>query len=131
METKFKDIAHLYKGCQFYLKKPILRPLSDISEMEIIHLFSIAYRNIFNHSCDFEQRQFLVENDDAVGLIGIDRLDNSRIGFTVETDRGVEISIAESKLNVNQFEMTKELLRNHFDLFGLIKSDQAIAKPIV
>ena len=112
METKLKDVLHLYIGCEttqgtlievrksghcttyknIYLKgdineiKPILRSLSDITEFEIIQLMALS-----------------------TGDVNVFRADNPNT----------------HKFSARQFVY---LLQLGFDLFGLIESDQAILK---
>ncbi len=108
--------------------KPILRHLSDITEMEFIKLLTIVYEKVFQNHPDIEKSSIHFDGDNSVGLKCVDRVDNSDIGFTIEIERGVEFSVNGSKLMVNQFDITAKLLERGFDLFGLIESGQAIDK---
>ncbi len=108
--------------------KPVLRPLSDMTEMEIVFLLNMVYKNIYGYGADIQECGMFSENDDAVGYKCVDRLNDDEIGFTIEIERGVEYSTNGIHSIVNQFEITKELLRMGFDIFGLIKSKQAVNK---
>ena len=109
--------------------KLVIHPLSDMTEMEIIKLMTIIYKSIFGQCGLISETNLITdENDnDKVGFTCKDD-SNNRIGVTVEVDRGIEFSFNEDKLKVNQFECTQWLLKNSFDLFGLIEAGLAIDK---
>ncbi len=112
--------------------KPILRTISDMTEMEIIKLLAIVYKNIFTYEPDIHNVSIHTSGDpDEIGLKCTDRLNDSNIGLTIEKSSGIEFSHDSQKLMVNQFDCVSWLLRNHFDLFALIESGQAIDKTNV
>ena len=154
MKTEFKDLAHLYFPFQFTWvseavpfnigdkgimsaedwrywdehKKPILRPLSDMSEEELIELLTNVYESIYGIAHEpFKDVILHAEGNDKVGLVCKCYM-GQRIGFSIEVERGVDISSDGLLLMVNQFDCTKWLLSKHFDLFGLIESGEAIDK---
>lgn len=132
---ELKEVLHLYLGCEvtdgedvmtltsvglygytaankecksqgiFKRIKPILRPLSDMTEEEwksIIMEFSIDVVNAYN-------------------------------SYTRYGDKPKHVLILENRLNTNtlKFNDGMILLRKHFDLFGLIESGQAIDKTTI
>lgn len=109
--------------------KPVLRPLSDMTEEEGTVFAQRIYAGIFN-----DTSLVLVEkmsaDENAVGFKLKDQFDGE-IGLTIEVDRGVEFSSNGTKLMVNQFDATAELLKQGFDLFGLIPSVEAINKNTI
>ena len=166
METKFKDVAHLYLGCELdtdchgqgiqghmpisfkeldadnlatilyqlsnddwgHYCKPILRPLSDMSEEELIELLTNVYESIYGIAHEpFKDVILHAEGNDKVGLVCKCYM-GQRIGFSIEVERGVDISSDGLHLMVNQFDCTKWLLSKHFDLFGLIENGEALDK---
>lgn len=151
MKQELKDYLHLYIGCEAELTydtesfvkvmtcdhvkkccgrddwmKPILRPLSDMTEMEIIKLLTIVYKDIYNYTPDIGDCTFHKEGLDSVGMKCLDRLDDSVLGFSIQVMRGIEYSTNGTYSVVNQFKCTHWLLEHGFDLFGLIEANLAI-----
>lgn len=157
MKTEFKEVAHLYLGCEvkensglertLFLKKvtngnpsnivevgvalvswnmyfteikPILRPLSGMTEGERKDLWFIVFNRAFSG-----KELFFNDNPERkskarwVLMSGVERLG-------VETGGHVW---ADSDLQTwahNQHDITRYLISKHFDLFNLIESGQAI-----
>lgn len=105
----------------------ILRPLSDMTEMEIIKVLSDICKDIFTYSPLISNCTFMTEGDNATGVICTSE-HNERYGLTVDVEIGVEFSIDSSQMKVNQFKYTVWLLKHGFDLFGLIEAGLAIDK---
>lgn len=141
MNTKFKDVAHLYLGCDMYTKfddgssgkqelttyelsgiinnwkgirirpieiKPILRPLSDITDEE----FSVYYNML--EKCDYE------------AYIEISDSGEKKIGC--EWPAGVSGVYINSQVGKDLMNTFLYLQSRSFDLFGLIESGEALDK---
>ena len=148
METiEFKDVAHLYVGCMLRKGsvlshlliheaneaafnawddiKPILRPLSDISKDELSNLWNIVFNREFNgvihkfKANDTGRGSYAAER--YVMHSGVERLG-------VEFDGNIWADSDLSVWRYNKHKITAYLLSNHFDLFGLIESGEAIDK---
>jgi hypothetical protein len=145
-----KDYLHLYFGCECeltrdeytfphgvplspyelsqYLKgtisvKPMLRPLSDMTEEERKEIFALVFKREFPKSgsilffpeiTTYAQARYVLWS-------GIDRLG-------IEAHGRVWADCDLHHYKHNQHEITRWLLARHFDLFGLIDAGLAIDK---
>lgn len=102
-----------------------LRRLEDMADEEATELATICYHAIYGNGELTIQQTF--DSDHGYHFGAHFRDDHSdRVGFTVDVEKGVELSVNGIKLNVNQFVATHYLLKQGFDLYGLIESGQAI-----
>lgn len=156
MKTEFKDVAHLYLGCEFKTAvfdggifeidgvtkseverdeviiisggsefyatetQPILRPLSDMTEQEFIELFKLC--SLFDLSdCTFEF-------GDSERFINAEF--NGRIVDCIQIVSGDCVMMMNNDRTFSPVNPQSQcflfFLSKHFDLFGLIKSGQAI-----
>lgn len=111
------------------IKHLVLRPLSDMTDEEGKSLATAIYRTIFNYG-NLKLDGRYEDGSDNVGFVLIDQ-DGERVGFSVETERGIEFSYKSDKLMVRQFDVSHALLSQHFDLFDLIEAGLAIDKTTV
>lgn len=154
METKFKDVAHLYLGCELDTDchgqgiqghMPI-----SFKELDADNLATILYQlsnDDWGHYCkpilrplsDMQPKEaeeyFKIENSrdgvsgfvSAKGNILVNWYNDNGWGTT--TADGNEMIVKQNKLiknpSANQFVY---LLSKHFDLFGLIESGEAVDK---
>lgn len=114
--------------CNTYLLKPLLRPLSDMTEDEAADVYMIERDRILHsptNDVDVRQRT-------DFGWV-VTRLDHLNIGLLIKYDGVCYKVINEGKRPtiepaMNQPLIFHYLLSKHFDLFGLIESGLAISK---
>lgn len=154
---KFKDY-HLYLGCKFIGKykgwvhennpmflclddlrpdkfeyiKLVLRPLSSMTDEELCELVNICLMSIYGYTPSYKVSDVLSESDNSRGVICFttDLEKKERYGLTIEYN-GIEFSIDSNKMNIPVFSLVTELLKLHFDLFGLIESGEALDSTTV
>jgi len=157
IEKKLKDYLHLFLGCECMWKvfgdddiefkkssidlkildrvydrqpfviKPILRPLSSMTEDECGDIYTIERDRFLGHkTIDFDVRK----SDNGFVVTRIDLLDDRlMIGFYGQIYKIIEDGTSPHIEPIrNQHEITRYLLSKHFDLFGLIESGLAIDK---
>ncbi len=147
MKTELKNVLHLYMGCQirnignqrvFLAKgdefilvgeniesalinkdyfKPVLRPLSDMTEDEALVYFQLPENAIIINKKDYSEA-IIFEYKWKHPVIEYNTSDGNCYG---------EIGIGKRSQHFNSTEFLF-LLKNHFDIFGLIESGQAIDK---
>jgi len=143
---KFKDVANLYLGCQclqtngvkFVLSpqhfpsnwqaagiglkysKPILRPITSMTDDEKKELYQIVFKRPFgkNGNIQYYQKERPLQSR-WVLWSGVERLGIEENGH-IWADSDLQ------RWEHNQHEVTRYLLSKGFDLFELIKSDEAI-----
>jgi len=137
MKLKFEDVKHLYPNMGYvktrptedvdWVKTPSLYQLSDMTEEQAQELFHIIWNLQWGESMwgTLTNIEKYYEYENSIGFKAIDG--ESKVGLTVELDRGVELSFDGAKMKVNQFLATKYLLDNNFDLFNLIENYQAVS----
>lgn len=103
--------GHIY-NYELYSIKPILRPLSDLTKITSEHLT--------NHDLNM-----LIGENNGYGKITIDFYDEE-LELTYESDSDQQYDSSKS-ISFYLFEKVRqELLKNHFDVFGLIKKGLAV-----
>lgn len=114
-------------SCIIFDFKPILRPLSDISEEDLKEIFLIAYKSVYDHEPFDDSQYYFIDNVQGAGLKFRERVNEKtwEYGLTVNNDQ-VLFSANGNFLNVPQFQLSIFLLSKHFDLFGLIDAGLAI-----
>ncbi len=148
METKLKDVKHLYLGCTtIFWDEPnnhshtlspgwlmrndymlALRPVSDMTIPELIDICRNIYKDIFNTTSEFSEPETVSGySRNKTGVICKSDC-GERIGLTIETEIGIEFSIDSRKMNVQQFSIIPLILKNGIDLFGLIESGEVLNK---
>lgn len=105
------------ENCDFKL---LLRPLSDMTEEEMRAIIQIIHCSIFNSEMLFKSLDMVRNEANEVGGISYDA-DDKRISCTIEIDKGVEFYYDGRQMNVNQFTSILYLLKQGFDIFGLIE----------
>jgi hypothetical protein len=141
-ERDIKDYLHLYLGCDMqynthhepqnepyiltaknldeaieFEERPILRPLSDITDEEIRELF--RHDKISKEYSNVSYQRELVMNNILMGIT---------VNYDVTTPDGTyshSWTLRFSAINAHDF---KWLLSKHFDLFQLIDAGLAISK---
>lgn len=106
--------------------KIILRPLASMTEEEGKELMTMLYKEILNIDPKLEDAEVIYGGDDCFGMKASEHEFEERIGLTVESHRGIEISINTGKMMTPQFQATKWLLSKGFDLFNLIPEGLAL-----
>lgn len=105
--------------------KPLLRRVCDMTEVEASELAEKCYYSIYGNGALSVYQIFEAEQPDHFGASFFDD-DQDKVGFTVDVNRGVELSVNGIRLTVPQSESFHYLLKQGFDLWGLIESNQAI-----
>ena len=101
-----------------------LRPLSDMTEDELVAIATMCYEKIFNDEPHFYKKE-LVPNGSYIGLKWEER--EFRYGLSVNND-GVVFLVNGDFMSIPIFEIVVYLLSKGFDLFELIKEGLAIDK---
>ncbi len=90
----------------------ILKPLSEITNMQMHKLFGIAIKGVINYLPDAKEKYFgFNESNTLVGLALIDRKDKSSYGFSFDGEN-FELTIDSKEVRINQaylFELAKEM----------------------
>lgn len=147
MDKKITDYLHLYLGCEvewwngsgvyvldpYYLSeiaeddlwektKPILRPLSDMTEEEMKELWKIVFNRTFPPSGRIESSYLQDKrNPRWILMSGVERL-----GIQLNGDIWADSDLHNWPMNPHL--NTLYMLKKHFDLFGLIEAGLAIDK---
>lgn len=144
--AQFKDIAHLYLGCsitdgksvtdmsahmflygnRIERYKPILRPLSDMTEDELMECVILFYGNR-NRDIATQKLRRIKKNVEPKMVTKF----GTSIPYSVFGDNDKHImtgTLSSGSLNGEQF---LYILKQGFDLFGLIESGQAINKKTI
>lgn len=101
--------------------KPILRPISDMTEDEMKEIFNLIFKRIFPPSGN-------------ILLFDLGKKEERRVLWTGVERVGIDLSgdiWADSDLHIYKFNphlITAYLLKQRFDLFELIKNGEAIDK---
>jgi hypothetical protein len=120
------DIRYLFNAYNnLSIVKPILRPLSDMTEEELIYCIGHCYHNVYGHSPEFIRTEVVDANDESAGIVCEEP--GWRYGLTISVS-GIDFSANGDYLHFPIFETTRYLLSKHFDLFGLIEAGLAIDK---
>jgi len=141
MKTEFKDVAHLYLGCDMYTKfddgssgKQELTTyvLSGIiNSWKGIRIRPIEIKPILRPLSDMTVEEFaaystMLERCDYEAYIEISDSGERRIGY--EWEDGICGVLINSYVGKNLVAVFSYLLSRSFDLFGLIESNQALDK---
>lgn len=142
---KAKDVLHLYLGCQWHQDggypieltgsfieyilgsktndhgKPILRPLSDMTEEERAEIFYFIFGRQFKGRTEWYKEKTTLQEPRWVLSQGVDR-----VGIQMNGDIWADCDLHVYKMNPHK--NTLYLLSKSFDLFGLIDSGEAIDK---
>lgn len=102
--------------------KPILRPLSDITEAEHCELFSIVFKREYTR---FATRLFFKANEQHSDRYVLSAA-VERLGVCFDGEIWADSDLQRWK--IDYFKVTAYLLSKHFDLFGLIEAGEAIDK---
>lgn len=145
MKKNIKDYLHLYLGCQMERGgivtgalldaanesafnawedfKPILRPLSDITNREKTEIYKMIFGREFPNSGQIFFRHDKTTSSDPRWILstGVDRLG-------IEMDGTVWGDCDLNNKKHNQHLITLYLLKQRFDIFGLIEGGLAIDK---
>jgi hypothetical protein len=152
MQKEIKDYLHLYLGCDtnygllegirdqyaytivsgkdtirgnVWDIKPILRPLSDMTDSELIE-----FAKIHNSDIEWYMQDGLCIGRENIGVQQHFYFDDE-LFFTAEICNNIfgQESEGDTQIsNITPFETTRLLLSKHFDLFGLIEAGLAIDK---
>jgi len=122
---RIMELAYLY--CEV---KPILRPLSDMTEQELLE-----FAKICSGANEFEIEKAVATNYKRVrclffdaGLLGEEWLMVSDSGETWYTSYFDQNEVGGGRNIINQHQQTVWLLSKHFDLFGWIPAGLALDK---
>lgn len=153
---KFKDVAHFYLGCKMqdneslvtgrltavyndisiavndevdyypFEYKPLLRPLSDITDEEKREVYKLIFNREFPKTGQIYWRadQSLTAEPRWILMTGVDR-----VGIEMNGTVWADCDLHHYKHN--QHAITTYLLSMHFDLFGLIESGEAVELTIL
>jgi hypothetical protein len=115
------------EGCiNTFLLRPLLRPLSDMTEEEALHCVGIAYHSVYDHAPEFIRTEMVDSNNEAGAIVCEEP--GWKYGFSV-TKTGIDFSANGDFLHIPVFEITRYLLSKGFDLFGLFEAGLAIETP--
>lgn len=128
-------------GCHFSDLKPILRPLSDMSEEEAGWVYNYSFQfgltTQLGNYFDYDIRKIM--NEDKVASLDIRRIDRPHHSVNILMD-GTSIVFNDEEMNekpkfcwrcMNGAIQFHYLLSKHFDIFGLIEEGLAIDKTII
>lgn len=139
-EPGIEPVSHYLEGYDWYLGKaiaervsydpswikPILRPLSSMTEEETEHVANMCYHSVFDNAPEFENKVFPDDPDlEAAGMIAFEQGEKFRYGLTIDW-YGVRFSVNGSDMRIKTYEIVGYLLSRSFDLFGLIDAGLAI-----
>lgn len=110
-----------YGHCDISKVKPILRPLSSITENERKEIFYLIFKKKFpiSGSITFYDNTNISNNPRYVLWSGVDRV-------CVDVNGNVWADCDLHPYKYNQHQITMYLLSKHFDLFSLIEADLAL-----
>lgn len=111
-----------------YKIRPVLKELSSMSPRTLKKLFSVCYEYVYNHKptdCKIdiiyhEGEKGLKASEDVLGKIW-------NYDLTIDKN-GIIFSVDDSYLTIPTFELTKILIEENYDIFGLIENDVAASK---
>jgi len=144
MKTKFEDVAHFYLGCKLahiwaldsnYIEldlnrlklgtkdfKPILRKIESISDDEKRELYFI----VFGKTYPKENRITYHEGNNLVYARWVLMSGVERLGIEVNGDVWADSDLQKWKFNPSV--VFRYFISNGFDVFDLIKNDEAFDK---
>lgn len=110
------------ENCDF---KIFLRPLSYMTEEELLYCVGICYDSVYGGKPEFIRTETVDPNDESAGIICEEP--GWQYGLTISYS-GVDFSANGSFLNFPEFEIVRYLLSQHLDIFNLINEGLAISK---
>lgn len=125
----------IYNAIQ-YSMKPILRPMSDFSSIDLIDIFRLAYISFYGADETFEKLDnyiFHGWDEDNFGLTVFD--DVFEYGFSVDFQdqkdfrfsyRMKDSRLPNTLLKIDKLYLFMKMYEKHFDVFGLIEAGLAI-----
>lgn len=132
IESLFRGhLINIYEWDEF---KPILRPLSDLTSNNLIDMFNIAYKFVFDrtdenltnfHMYGWDEDDFGCTVKDGQFIYGFS------VDFEHQKDfrfscRNIDTDVPNNFMMIDKLQLFEYLFKNHFDVFGLIEENLAI-----